>query len=94
MSRDDLQRAFDRYHVRYSKAEAARKLTAACGTGEVAKVPDDKIAAGFKALAISPAVLNACGVPPLTVSKFPSPKGGQSAQARLGEMAKAIYSVR
>jgi hypothetical protein len=69
-----------------------RKLTAACGTGEVAKVPDDKIAAGFKALAISPAVLKACGIPPLKPSKFPSPRAGQTVEARLGEMAKAIYS--
>lgn len=91
MTRDDLQKAFDRHHVRYGRAAAEQKLIAASGVGEVAKVADDKIAAGFKALAISPAVLKAVGIPPLTPSKFPAPKAGQSVEARLGEIAALIY---
>jgi hypothetical protein len=94
MTRDDLQKAFDRYRLRYSEAKAKQTLAAATGSGEVATVPEDKMEAGFKALAISPAVLAACGVLPLATSKFPPPKAGQSVEARLGEMAAAIYPAR
>jgi hypothetical protein len=91
-TRDDLQKAFDRNRVRYGLAKAKTKLAAATGTGEVEKVADDKIAAGFATLAINPGLLAALGVPPLTPSKFPSPKANQSVEARLGEMASAIYA--
>jgi hypothetical protein len=91
-SRDDLQAAFDRYRVRYGKAKAEAKLTAACGVGEVAAVADDKLALGFHALAIKPAVLAALGLAPLAPSKFPPAVRGQNAQERLGEMTRVIYA--
>ncbi len=94
ITRDDLQKAFARYRLRYSEAKAKQTLAAATGTGEVANVPGEKIAVGFKALALSPAVLEACGGTPLTASKFPAPTAGQSVEARLGELAVAIYSAR
>lgn len=90
-TRDDLQRAFDRVHARYGLAKAQEKLTAACGVSAVAEVADDKLAAGFNALAIKPAVLATLGLAPLAPSKFPPPFKGQNANARLDEMAKAIY---
>jgi hypothetical protein len=94
VTRDDLQRAFDRFHVRYGKAKAEAKLAAACGVSAVAEVADDKLAAGFKALEIPAAVLRALGVAPLAPSRFPPAVKGQNVQDRLGEMAKAIYPKR
>jgi hypothetical protein len=93
-TRSNLQQAFDRHRVRYGLAKAEAKLAAACGTREVAKVANEQIGAGFAALAINPGLLAALGVPPLTPSKFPQPKHGQSVEARLGEMASAIYARR
>jgi hypothetical protein len=91
VTRDDLQRAFDRVHARYGLAKAQEKLTAACGVSAVAEVADDKLAAGFDALAIKPAVLATLGLAPLAPSKFPAAVKGQNVQERLGEMAKVLY---
>jgi hypothetical protein len=91
VTRDDLQRAFDRQSARYGLARAQGKLTAACGVSAVAEVADDKIAEGFRALAIKPAVLAILGLAPLAPSRFPPAVKGQNVQERLGEIAKAIY---
>jgi hypothetical protein len=91
VTRDDLQRAFDRVHARYGLAKAQEKLSVACGVSAVAEVADDKLAEGFHALAIKPAVLATLGLAPLAPSKFPPAVKGQNVQERLGEMAKAVY---
>jgi hypothetical protein len=91
VTRDDLQCAFDRQSARYGKEKAEAKLTAACGVSAVAEVADDKLAEGFTALAIKPAVLATLGLAPLAPSKFPAAVKGQNVQERLGEMAKAVY---
>lgn len=94
VTRDLLESAFDRYRARYGVAKAEQKLAAACGVSAVGEVADDQVAAGFKALEIPAAVLRMLGIAPLAPSRFPPPFKGQDAEARLDEMANAIYCKR